>query len=291
MTRTNWINGGAIALALVASVAMAARHAPVAESPENLTVRADVEQAYRIVSVSTLADRLLLDLCSPERVVAFTARSAEGRDGYRFAGRPTVRALDDIERIVSLAPDLVITHNVADARRVARLRDAGVRVVDLGGLDGVRSLVIDAAQIGAICGLPEAGERYGRTFARRMERVASGIVDRRSAIYLSLYADRLFGGTVGSSYHDVLTAAGLRDAAQGSFTGFPQYAIEQVLELDPELIVTRNGMAATLCSHPALGRLRACPDGMIEIDGDLLDDPGPGMLDAAEEIHAAAYPR
>ena len=38
-----------------------------------------------------------------------------------------------------------------------------------------------------------------------------------------------------------------------------------------------------------LGRLRACPASVLEIEPALLDDPGPGMLDAAEAVHDAAY--
>lgn len=291
MTRASWVNGGAIALSLCVAVAMAGPREPPPESPRDPRGGVVIQEAWRIASLSTVADGLLLELCSPERIVAFTARSAEGRDARRFEGRPMIRALDDIEAIVSLAPDLVITHNVADARRVERLHEAGLRVVDLGGLDSARSFVEDAAIVGALCGAPEAGVRYGQAFMRRMARVAGGIVERRSGMYLSLYGGHLFGGTVGSTYHDVLTAGGLRDAAMERFRGYPQYATEQVLELDPDVIVTRTGMSTVFCAHPALGRLRACPDGMVELDGDLLDDPGPGMLEAAEEICDAVYRR
>lgn len=293
MSRTSLLNGAAVSLALVASVAMATR-APRSASTEpdgaqrvtDLTdatgVTVQLRDFRRIVSASTVADRLLLELCPRDRVVAFTARSAEGPDGHRFAGATTIGSLDDTEAILALRPDLVLTHNVAARRRVERLREAGLTVFDLGALEGRRTLTEDIRQIAALCGAPERGARYAERFDRRLDRLAPG-TPSESALYVSVYADRLYGGARGTSYHDVIVAAGLRDLA-AHLDGWPQYDAEQLLTLDPDLIVTREGMRATLCDHPLLSRLRACDGAVIELDGDLLDDPGVGMLDAAEQL-------
>lgn len=298
MSRVAILNGGAMGLALVLSVAMAwrptgsGRRSDDASAPEE---RASLEPAQRIVSASTVVDRLLLDLCAPGRIAALTAHSAEGPDGHRYLGRPTIRSLEDVETIVSLRPDLVFTHNVADARRVERLREAGLRVVDLGPLEGMDSLREDIVAVASACDAVPAGRRYATALERRMAAVAADVpaAEHRRGIYLGVYGDRYFGGTLGTSYHDVLLAAGLRDAAAADgFTGWPQYAIEQLLEIDPEIIVTRRGMRASICEHPTLRALRACTEGsVVELDEAILDDPGPGMLDAAEAIRAAVYPR
>ena len=293
MSRISWINGAAILAALVASVLAAARDTPRRAIDQTApALEIDIAEAHRIVSASTVADVLLLELCAPERIIAVTALSADGAAAHRFQGLATIRSLDDVEAIVALRPDLLITHNVADPRRAERVRAAGPRVLDLGTLEGRASLGEDARTIGALCGSPEAGQRWALAFERRMDAVARDIPAdaRRNAIYLSIWGDRFLGGTVGSSYHDVLEAAGLVDAAADNHRGWPAYAVEQILELDPDVIVTRDGMADVLCGHPVLSRLRACPDAMVEVDQDLLDDPGPGMLEAAETIRAAVYP-
>jgi ABC-type Fe3+-hydroxamate transport system substrate-binding protein len=115
---------------------------------------------------------------------------------------------------------------------------------------------------------------------------------RRSAIYVSVYGDRLFGGTTGTNYHDVLTSAGLNDVAAARFRDWPQYGAEDLLGLNPDLFVTKPGMRRLLCAQPGLDHLRACQSagGFIELPGTLLDDPGPELLDASEAVFAAAYP-
>ena len=136
--------------------------------------------------------------------------------------------------------------------------------------------------------------RSSLRFRERLAAVARHIPReaRRSGLYLAIHGSQLFGGTRGTSYHDVLTFGGLQDVAAVDHQGWPTFAPEQLLAYDPELIVTQLGMGSALCQRSELGRLRACaqPEGVIELDGRLLSDPGFGLLDASEEVHRAAYP-
>ena len=55
--------------------------------------------------------------------------------------------------------------------------------------------------------------------------------------------------------------------------------------LDPDLLVTKRGMAAVICRAPGFDLARACRyDRVIEIEGSLIDDPGLAMADAAEAL-------
>lgn len=287
MNRITAMNATALSAALLISAGWA--YAPRAASPD--LDPASQARYRRIVSASSVADRLLLDLCDRERIVAVTTLSAEGSFASRFEGFETVDSLDRLERIVALSPDLVLTHNVGDPRRVARLEEAGLRVVDLGPLDGRASLFDDIAEVAALCDADAEGAAYARRLRRRLDAVALGLPaeERLGALYVSVYADRFYGGAGGTSYRDILEAAGLDDLS-GERTGWPQYSAEELLTIDPTRVVTREGGRRALCEHAVLRRLSACPDGVLELPPDLLDAPGPGMLDAAEALHDLAYP-
>jgi iron complex transport system substrate-binding protein len=309
MRGVTWANITAFALALLASTAVAwvpfvaAKRHPsigataIAPSPRPLrdhsgTPLASTRQYKRIVSASTVADTLLLELCEPDRIVAFTAQSAHnGASGYKYAGKPTVD-LGNVESVLALHPDLVLVSVVGDPHRVARLRDAGIVVFDLGEMRGFATLIPNIQEVAELVGHPDRGERFARELVERAASVAIDISgpDRKTGMYLSIYGGRLFGGASGTSYDDVLRTAGLIDAAAAS-RDWPQFATEQVLDLDPEIIVTNAGMQQALCEHAGFSHVRACTraDGVVEVDEAILGDPGPSMVLAAQAIRDRVY--
>jgi iron complex transport system substrate-binding protein len=305
MSATSWLNGAAAIAAVIVSAAVGGR--PHVSDRAALTRGASVHELAdasghvtrirnfrRIVSGSTVADRLLVELCEPDRIVAFTAYgAAHSPFGYQYAGKKLLEG-SDVEEVIALKPDLVITNSFGTQARLARLRDAGIEVFDLGEARGLETLLADARSIGALVGHRERGERWATAFAQRFSRIAADIpvAERKRAIYLAVYGNQFFGAATGSSYHDILTHAGLVDAAAEHYSGWPKYSPEEVLELNPEVIVTKAGMRQVLCGHSELANLNACNrNRVVEIASELLDDPGPTMLEVAEELATALHSR
>ncbi len=298
MNPIHLVNAMALGLALVLGALAVARSAPAPASPTApvATTVADVRGVAvpvgnyaRIVSLSLVADSVLAALAQPGTVAAISAYST-GEVARRWTGKPRLPGLDDLEAIIALHPDLVLVSTYGgETDRMARLQAAGLRVFALGAMEGLTSFQRDARVIGGVLGQAAAGERLGATLAGRLARVAALLppgTHRPTALYLSSFGDALFGGTVDTSYHDVLTAAGCTDAAAAKFRGWPQLSVEQVLVLAPEILVVRRGQAAVLARRPGLERLTGR---WVELDGDLLEDAGTGMLDAAEALYAAVH--
>ena len=258
-------------------------------------VRVPLRHYTRIASASLVSDRVLADLCEPERVVAFTRYARETPQGHRYAGKPALASRDDPEHVLALKPDLLITSDLVSVSFAARLRERGVQVFTLGPMRGLASLLPAIHAIGRLIGQPERAARYADTLARRMRAVAADLspsTPRPRALYLAIYGSRLFAAGGDTSYHDAITYAGLRDAgAERGLVGWPELSAEQVLTLDPDVLITRTGMSSVLCRHPGLAQLRGCSDAgrSIELDGALLDDPGPGLLEATEAVHGAFW--
>lgn len=253
----------------------------------------EVRRYERIASCSTISDRVLLEIVERPRIAAVTEYGATSFSwSHRAADIPQVRRLTDIEGMLAVAPDLVLLNNFADDRAVAQARRAGLRVFDLGPIRGFDSLLEDVRELGAVIDESERAEAYATALTRRMHAVAGDMPRsaRRRGLYVSLVGGHLYGGGAGSTYHDILTYAGVDNIAAQDFEGAPEYTNEQLLTMDPVLLITRGGMSVPICRHPGLDELSACRSGnIIEIDGALVDDPGPDMLNAAEALHAALY--
>jgi iron complex transport system substrate-binding protein len=208
-------------------------------------------------------------------------------------GKPTIEDLAKIEDILSLKPDLVIVNNLGNEGRIERLREAGLTVFDLGEMRGLKTLLPNIVTIGTLLGRSEAGVQLARRFERRMHGIAKEIPEpkRPLAIYASIYGDSMYGASTGTSHHDVLIAAGLRDKAEAVYKDWPRYTPEMMLALDPDVIVTQDGMRQLMCGHTSLKQLRACGSGgkVVEVNGRLLDDPSLTMMDAAEAVYEAVH--
>ena len=312
-----WLNVSVAGLALVASLAIsvvpAGEDEPVsqlrrwASAPVDVVERegrtgfVDATNTFvpiadyrRIVSASTVTDGMLLALCEPNRVLRFTRYSAEQSIfRYRFAGKGAMTSLVDVEPLIALEPDLILTHNIGSPERVARLRESGLTVFDFGSMHGLRTLLPNLRVLGALLGRPERGQQIAARFERRMANIAATVPEgeRPDAVYVGIHGDKIYGGTDGSSYHDVLSAAGLHDVAAAHFDGWPTYTSEQLIDLNPEVVVTTTGMERSLCRHPGLGRIRACQPGgqVIGLDRTLIGAPGLDMLEAAEAVYEAVH--
>ena len=246
----------------------------------------------RIVSVSGVADDLLLALCEPERIVAFSAYAKRSAGGHRFGDRVLQRADLDPETLLALAPDLVLVNNLSRQDRIVRLRESGVAVFDLGDMRGMKTLVPNIRTAGILLGHPRAGRELAQALTGHMQALAARVPSerRKRALYAGIHGDKIYGGTRGTSYADVLWAAGLEDAAADRYHDWPRYTSEQLLSIDPPMIVTQAGMADTFCRHPGMASLRACrAKDLIEIDPALLLDPGLEMPLAADAIQRKAY--
>ena len=304
--QVNLLNGAAVVIALGLSLALTARQRPgpqVAAPGDSSSPRQLVDDTgttvavapyQRIISGSILTDRLLQEICEPERVIAMTGHTMRKQSlAYRFPRRTVLEDLTDAEQLLALGPDLLVVNGFGDIRRVERLRGAGLTVFDLGHMQGLSSFQEDIEQLSTLIGEPERGRRYASTFLGRLRAVAIDIPQehRREALYVNLHGNQLFGGARGTAHHDILDHAGLVDVASRHYEGWPAYNAEQLLALNPPLIITARGVGQRLCRHAGLSLLQACrnADGVVEIEPELLGDPGVGMVDAAEAIRQAVY--
>jgi ABC-type Fe3+-hydroxamate transport system substrate-binding protein len=255
-------------------------------------------RAYRrIASASAYADQLLLALAEPERVIALSHNGrAHDPDAFRYGARAEISSPGELERLLALRADLLLVNHLGAESELARVRASGIAVFDLGEMRGVSSLETSILKLASALSDRGRGERLWSRWSWQFAAVARDIAPerRKRALYVAIYAGKLYGGTVGTSYHDVLEAAGLIDLAAQRYRDWPNYDPEQLLALDPPLLVTERGMADPICSNEWLRELSACKrreaGAIVEIDSQLLGNPGLGMLDAAEALRARVYP-
>lgn len=303
MSRVHRVNGLLLAAALLSAAlltGLVSRTDPANGGPdargtvEDATgARVAVRDYTRIVSTSTIADQVLIAIIEPHRVLAVSAHTLRTQQARVYKTKVGVEHARDVETIIELRPDIVFINNFVDRRQVQRLKDAGLNVFDMGEMRGLETLLPNIRQLSAVLGKPDRGKALADDFVAKLQAVSGDIAqqDRRRGLYVGIHGDRLYGGTAGTSFHDVLVAGGLIDMAEeAGFHGWPAFTNEQLLSLDPPWVITNPGTERSLCRHPGFQSLSACRTGQVRsIETQLLTDPGLGILSAAEAVRAAVY--
>jgi iron complex transport system substrate-binding protein len=306
-----WCNGVGVAVAMVLATLAArpgwfsgstpdALHLPATNTGVALRTMTDaggksltVRRFTRIASGDLVVDRLLLELCEPDRIVAFSDRAPYSYEAFRYVGKPPLPELNNVEGVLALKPDLVIVHTMGKRTHAEQLRQAGVAVFELGEMLGLRTLLFDMEAVGQLIGHPDRANGLRERTVRRLANVSAGRPEseRKEALYLGVHGGILYGGTRGSSFHDVLSAAGLKDIAATQHTGWPRFTNEQILAFKPMLIVTQSGMARVMCQTTGFTAVPACGPGgrIVELPTELLVDPGLPLVDAAESLAVLVY--
>jgi iron complex transport system substrate-binding protein len=258
--------------------------------------------ARRIVSLVPALTEMLFAIGAGPQVVAV---SSFDDDPPEVRELPRVGALldPDMERILSLRPDLVLTYG-SQVEVEKQLERAGVRVFSYrhGGLAHIGPTM---HTLGALTGRTEEAARVAASIERRLQTIKSRVagrprpptllvMGREPASLRHLHAS----GGVGF-LHDLLTLAGgsnvfadiKRESVNASSEMLIARAPEVVLDLQyarqltPQDIEQERAVWKQLPSIPAVRNGR-----VLLLFGDHLVVPGPRIASAAEEFARAIHP-
>ena len=203
-----------------------------------------------------------------------------------------------IERIVALEPDLVLTDGHSES--IKQLDSLGITylVIDPKDIDGIFK---DIELLGKVTGTEGKAKKLLDDMKKDMSEIVSLVEDapRVRVFYILDAADLTLPWTAGTgSFIDVLImmAGGENIAAQTQGV-WVQFSLEQIVSSDPEIIIlpAKHGTAftspETLKGHPAWREITAVKQNRIYIiDADLVDRPGPRIVQGLEEIAKIIQP-
>ena len=284
---------------------------PTAEPAAAPAEEPEAEPAGEGVTVTDMTGREITLDKPAERIVALTAADCEilcalgafdtlvGRGEYcdwpaEVLSVPAVQsgAETSLEQIIALEPDVLLMGTMAQtAEQVAALEDAGIRVVvsDAQDLEGVYTaieligrLMGKDAQAEALC------ENMRATFADVQAQVAG---DSSESVYFEVSPLEwgLWTAGKGTFMDEIAGMLGLRNAFD-DIDGWAEISEEQVLERDPDYIVTISmyygeGPTPTeeILSRAGWENLTAVKNqAILNLQNNELSRPGPRLAEGAQ---------
>ena len=221
----------------------------------------------RVASLNLAADEVLAEILPVERLVGVTAlvdeKGTSNALGRVPAGIPRFRKAD-LERLLSVRPDLVIVSEYTDADFLKLLEQSGVRHHRMQGLNtlaGIRQAVLDLGDaVGERAGADRLVARFDATL-RTLEARLKG-ASRPRVLY---WAGGLTAGGDTAIGSVITCGGGANLGAELGLHGIAPVGAERAFAAEPDRILVGEGWQSLegLRRHPLLSQLAAVREGRV----------------------------
>lgn len=255
-----------------------------------------VQTPQRIISLAPSNTELLFTLGLEDRVVGVTDYCdypPAARSKAKVGGFSTV----NLEKVVSLAPDLVLAANIHRQTAVPELERRGIPVfiLDRKTVDGV----IDSLEVVAkLTGRDREGSEATAVLKSRRGEILSRVAVSSPGprVFYELSPQLQTAGT-GTLIDDVIAMAGGRNIAAGASGSYPQLSLEFLVLQDPEIVLLGDmGSDEMQTVQPILNRpgwhnITAVKTGRVfVVDPGLTNRPGPRIVEGLEQVARILHP-
>ncbi len=203
----------------------------------------------------------------------------------------------DLERIVSLRPDLCIAIKDGNPREVVdRLESLGIPVYAVNPRD-LSTIMGAIIQIGDLLQANDQAQQRVAGMKKRIERVRAltSCIPHRPKVFFQIGVAPIISAGSDTFIHEMIELAGGVNLAAES-TGYPAFSMEEVLVMAPEVMIITT-MARENVFDQVMDRWRRWPqipavkdDRIYLVDSDLFDRPTPRLVDALEELVRLIHP-
>lgn len=254
------------------------------------------EHPERIVALAPSITEIVFALDAEDRLAGVTRFSDYPEAAHRLPKVGSYVHLD-LEKIVSLAPDLCIA--VKDGNPIGvirRLEAVGIPVyaVDPRDIDSVIDTIVE---LGRILDARSRAEALAADLRRRVDQVRSNAekAPRKPKVFFQIGIAPIVSVGTETFIHELIELAGGTNLAAGS-TPYPRFSREQVLAMAPEIfIITSMARGQTFervksdweqwPSMPAVKTGR-----ILLVDSNLFDRSSPRLVDGLEELARIIHP-
>lgn len=252
------------------------------------------KEPKKVISVAPNISEIIFDLGAGEKLVGRTNYCDYPQEVTSVESIGTMRT-PDIEKIISLEPDIVIASTHFNEENSKKLEDAGITVISLyeeNNVDGVYTMI---ETLGTALNKNDKAKEKIDEMKKTIDKVESTVsnLNQPSVYYVVGYGEGGdFSAPENTFVGGLIKMAGGKDIVPASDNW--SFSLESLLEADPEIIVLKDGEKDKFMSSEGYKELTAVKEGRVyEIDNNLIDRQGyrnaEGVLKLAEIFHKDAF--
>ena len=283
-----------VVTAVIVAAAPVAPAAPVQAVDDAGHAVALAAPARRIVSLAPHATELLFAAGAGAHVVAVLKGSDAPAEAARLPRIGDVAGLD-LERIVALSPDLVVTWPYTTPGQVALLRERGIAVF-MTDAHEPEDIARDLEALGVLAGSEATAAPAARALRERAAAITRSRAGRKPVrVFYQVASAPIFTIGGGHLIDHALARCGGVNVFGDTRVPAPQVDVEAVLARKPDAIVAATARAVRPAWLDEWSRWRDLPaartQSLFVVDADRLHRAGPrfvdGMADLCEALDRA----
>ncbi len=200
----------------------------------------------RILSLSLGTDEILCALAGPDRIVALSRHAGEPEvsNVAGIALRIGVFVSPNAERIVALRPDLVLAARYTKPELRQLAEQAGAPTVLVTDFARISDVEANIQRIAHAIGEEARAAQLIPAMRARLAAARNRLRPSRRALRVLYLAPGHWTSGEETNLHEIITKTGLRNAAaERGLRGFLRISAEEILKLDPDVILTATGYA------------------------------------------------
>ncbi len=193
----------------------------------------------------------------------------------------------NLERIIALKPDLVLLSTSSQLEKITRQLDQLAIPVYITNPRTVTEVISSIRKLGEVTGTSIRAEELASSMQQRIKAIGSTAQHPRVLYVLQL--SPLITAGKNTFINDLINIAGGTSISGAETTDYPQFSRETVIARAPEIIilpeshgseiVDLEAVKKTFVTTPAVKHNR-----IVTIDPDLIDRPGPRIVEGLAEL-------
>jgi iron complex transport system substrate-binding protein len=252
-----------------------------------------------IISLAASNTEILYALGLGDRVIAvseYCNYPLEVQNKIKIGGFSTV----NIEKVVSLEPDLVLATGGVQEAVVGELERLGLTVIALDARN-IEDVLENIRLVGKAAGQLEVARELRDNLEQRIKAVTDKTRDlpqsQRPRVFYEIQYEPLMTAGPGTFIDDLVHLAGGVNIASDSAAKYPVYNLETLIERNPEVIIIsfwHGSIAASVEGAKERKRWQNVDavknNRVYGSNADLVSRPGPRIVDALEEMARFIHP-
>jgi iron complex transport system substrate-binding protein len=253
---------------------------------------AGAKQEIRIVSLAPSTTEILFALGSGDNIVGLSdfcdyPAEALSKEKVGTFSQP------NIEKILSLKPDIVFATGLEQAPVITKLRQLHLKVY-ASDPSSLKELYASIIEIAVLVGKEEEGKRLVASIKTKVGEIRKGTskmkMPERPKVFVEIWSDPLMTAGKGSLVDELVSASGGINIAGDVDRPYTYFSAEEVVRRDPDIIILTYMGSKTDVTNVA-GRfgwkdISAVRNGRVynDIEPNLLIRPGPRVIKGLEEL-------